>query len=173
MTTKNNNHGPFSGIIKWQFMGVQVPRKSGVKYLAICMLCLVFAQQELAAQQSALDMVKEAKKTIENLPPQKAAEEINKGNVVLVDIREAEELKQGKIAGAINAPRGMLEFYADPTLPYYKPEFKKDSRIILYCASSGRSALAAQTLKSMGYSNVAHIDGGIKAWKEAGLPLLQ
>ena len=63
----------------------------------------------------------------------------------------------------------MLEFYADESLPYHKPEFNKDKRIILHCASGGRSALAAKTLKDMGYNNVAHLDGGIKAWKEAGL----
>ena len=65
----------------------------------------------------------------------------------------------------------MLEFYADETLPYHKPEFDRNKRIILHCASGGRSALAAATLKQMGYENVAHLDGGIKAWKEAGLPV--
>jgi len=65
----------------------------------------------------------------------------------------------------------MLEFYADASLPYHKPEFDKNKRIILHCASGGRSALAAKTLKEMGYENVAHLDGGIKAWKEAGMPV--
>jgi rhodanese-related sulfurtransferase len=98
-------------------------------------------------------------------------DEIEKGNVILIDIREPDELlKSGKIKGAVNAPRGMLEFYADASLPYHKPEFDKEKRLILYCASSGRSALAVKTLKEMGYTNVAHIDGGFKAWKEAGLP---
>jgi len=63
----------------------------------------------------------------------------------------------------------MIEFYADETLPYHKPEFDKSKRIILHCASGGRSALAAKTLKEMGYQNVGHLDGGIKAWKEAGM----
>jgi rhodanese-related sulfurtransferase len=63
----------------------------------------------------------------------------------------------------------MLEFYADASLSYYKPEFNKEKRIILYCASSGRSALAVKTLKEMGYTNVAHIDGGLKAREAAGL----
>ncbi|HRP16724.1 MAG TPA: rhodanese-like domain-containing protein [Ginsengibacter sp.] len=122
------------------------------------------------AQKSAADMVKSAKQEIENLTPQQANAEIKKGNVTVIDIRD-ELLKNGKIAGATNAPRGMLEFYADPTLPYHKPEFDKEKRIILYCASSGRSALAVKTLKEMGYKNVAHIDGGLKAWTEAGLPI--
>ncbi|MCO6497367.1 MAG: rhodanese-like domain-containing protein [Chitinophagaceae bacterium] len=124
------------------------------------------------AQKSAADMVKSAKQEIENLTPQQANAEIKKGDVTVIDIREPDELlKNGKIAGATNAPRGMLEFYADPTLPYHKPEFDKEKRIILYCASSGRSALAVKTLKEMGYKNVAHINGGLKEWIAAGLPV--
>lgn len=122
------------------------------------------------AQKSATDLVKQAKSEIENLTPEKASQELSAGDIVLIDVREAEELKQGSIPGAINAPRGMLEFYADPSLPYHKPEFDKNKRIILYCASGGRSALAVQTLKEMGYTNVAHIDGGFKAWQAASLP---
>ena len=122
--------------------------------------------------KSASDLVKEAKQQIENLSPEQVNEELSKGNATLVDIRESEELQQnGKIAGSVHAPRGMLEFYADDSLPYHKPEFDKGKRIILHCASGGRSALAASTLKQMGYENVAHLDGGLKAWKEAGMPV--
>ena len=118
--------------------------------------------------KSATDLVKEAKAQVSNLTPEQVQKELASGNVTLVDIREAEELKQsGRIPGSVHAPRGMLEFYADATLPYHKPEFTQDGRIILHCASGGRSALAAQTLQQMGYSNVAHLDGGFKAWKEA------
>lgn len=126
------------------------------------------------AQKSAIEMVKAAKQEIENLLPEQAHAEIANGNAIVIDIREPEEVNQnGKIAGSINAPRGMLEFYADSSMPYHKPEFNKEKRIILYCASSGRSALAAKTLKEMGYSNVAHIEGGINAWKASGLPVVQ
>ena len=122
--------------------------------------------------KSATDLVKEAKQQIENLSPQQVKEELSKKNATLIDIRESEELKQqGTIPSAVHAPRGMLEFYADPSLPYHKPAFDKNNRIILHCASGGRSALAASTLKKMGYENVAHLDGGIKAWKDAGLPV--
>lgn len=125
-------------------------------------------------QKSATEMVKAAKQEIENLLPEQAHAEIAKGNVNVIDIREPEEINQnGKIGGSINAPRGLLEFYADSSLPYHKSEFNKERRIILYCASSGRSALAAKTLKEMGYDNVAHIDGGINAWKAAGLSVVQ
>lgn len=67
----------------------------------------------------------------------------------------------------------MIEFYADPEQPYHKTEFSKENRIILQCASGGRSALAVKSLKEMGYTNVTHLDGGLKAWKEAGYPIEQ
>ncbi|HEU5053050.1 MAG TPA: rhodanese-like domain-containing protein [Hanamia sp.] len=122
--------------------------------------------------KSAVELVKEAKQQIENLSPEQVKEEISKNNAILIDIRESEELYQnGKIEGALHAPRGMLEFYADSSLPYHKPEFDKNKRLILQCASGGRSALAVKTLKEMGYENVAHLDGGLKAWNEAGLPV--
>ncbi|HEY4652264.1 MAG TPA: rhodanese-like domain-containing protein [Pontibacter sp.] len=121
--------------------------------------------------KSATDLVKEAKQNIENLTPAQVQEELSRGKATLIDIREQEELQQnGKIAGAVHAPRGMLEFYADDSLPYHKPEFDKNRRLILHCASGGRSALATATLKQMGYENVAHLDGGFKAWKESGYP---
>lgn len=121
------------------------------------------------AAKSATELVKEAKQQIENLSPDEVETLLRDGGATLIDIREKEELSQtGKIPGSVHAPRGMLEFYADETLPYHKPEFDKSKRIILHCASGGRSALAAATLKQMGYENVAHLDGGIKAWKEAG-----
>jgi rhodanese-related sulfurtransferase len=88
---------------------------------------------------------------------------------VVVDLRESEELAAtGKIPGSLHVPRGMLEFRADPTSPYHLPELDPAKRVILHCASGGRSALAAATLQDMGYDNVAHLDGGMNAWTEAG-----
>lgn len=124
--------------------------------------------------KSAAELVQQAKQQIQNLTPAQVKEELDKGEVTLIDIREADELKQnGTIPGSVHAPRGMLEFYADSSLPYHKPEFDKNKKIILHCASGGRSALAAATLKEMGYDKVAHLDGGLKAWKEAGMAVEQ
>lgn len=120
----------------------------------------------------ALDLIGEAKKLVENLTPGQVLSELNKPEVLLVDLRESEELKEhGKISGAVHAPRGMLEFYADPSSPYYIRQFDPSKRIILYCASGGRSALAAVVLKKMGYADIAHLDGGLKVWKESGHPI--
>ncbi len=125
-----------------------------------------------AQSRSAAEMVAEAKGRVQNLSPEQVAAEIDRADVTLVDIREDDErVQSGAIPGAVRAPRGMLEFWADPTSSYHREEFSPDRRTILYCASGGRSALAADTLQGMGYGNVAHLDGGIKAWKEGGRPV--
>lgn len=143
-----------------------------ILFVAILIVTTVDMNAQNTTPKSAGELVKEAKAQVENLTPAQVKAEMDKGGVTLIDIREPEELKaNGEIAGSINAPRGMLEFYADSSTPYHKPEFNKNNRIILQCASGGRSALAAATLKQMGFTNVAHMDGGLKAWKEAGLPL--
>jgi rhodanese-related sulfurtransferase len=124
--------------------------------------------------KTAMQLVAEAKARIENLSVEQVAEEVRRGDVVLVDLRESEErLHEGAIPGALHAPRGMLEFYADPTTRYHKSELDPAKRIILHCAAGGRSALATETLKQMGYTNVAHLEGGFAAWKQAGQPVEQ
>lgn len=122
--------------------------------------------------KSAGDLVAAAKAQVQNLDVDAVEEEVRSGKAVLIDLREAEELTQsGRIPGAVHVPRGMLEFRADPTSPYHQEPFDPSRRIILHCASGGRSALGASTLQAMGYENVAHLDGGITAWKEAGKPV--
>jgi rhodanese-related sulfurtransferase len=119
--------------------------------------------------KTAQGLVTEAKQRVTNLTPAQVAEAIASGDVLLVDLREpAERAQSGTLPNAVHAPRGMLEFYADPASPYHRPEFDPTRRTILYCASGGRSALAADTLQQMGYTNVAHLDGGVKAWQESG-----
>lgn len=123
---------------------------------------------------TAMDLVKAAKQQIENLTNDQVSAELSIGNVSLIDIRESEEIQQhGRIIGSVHAPRGMLEFFADPLLPFHKPEFDKNKRIILHCAAGSRSALATITLKQMGYENIAHMDGGFNAWKESGKPIIK
>lgn len=124
----------------------------------------------MTAKTSA-QLVQEARASIDNLTPDQVEAEMASDNVTMVDVRDAPELANGTIPGAVHASRGMLEFYADPSSPYYKPELKPDSRVILHCASGGRSALAAHTLRELGYKNVAHLDGGFKAWQAAGKPV--
>jgi rhodanese-related sulfurtransferase len=90
---------------------------------------------------------------------------------IFVDVRCENELwRTGILAGAVNVPRGMLEFVIDPNSPYHNPIFSADNRFIFYCASGIRSALAAQRAQEMGI-RVAHLKGGLKAWKDAGYPV--
>jgi rhodanese-related sulfurtransferase len=122
--------------------------------------------------KTAAQMVAEAKGRIENLTPEQVAAEIEGGGeVTLVDVREEDDRTQnGVIPGSVHAPRGMLEFWADPTSAYHRKEFDPAHRTILYCGGGGQSALAADTLQRMGY-NAAHLDGGITAWKKEGRPV--
>jgi rhodanese-related sulfurtransferase len=121
--------------------------------------------------KTAAQMVAEAKERIENLTPEQAAAELEGGDVILIDIREdTDRIQNGIIPNSVRAPRGMLEFWADPTSAFHREEFDPARRTILYCGGGGQSALAADTLQRMGY-NVAHLDGGITAWKEEGRPV--
>jgi rhodanese-related sulfurtransferase len=122
--------------------------------------------------KTAAELVAEAKQRVEQLSADQVAQEVERGNVLLVDLREpGERAQNGVIPGAVPAPRGMLEFWADPTSSYHRPEFDPGRRTILHCASGGRSALAADTLRQLGYENVAHLEGGFNAWKDAGRPV--
>lgn len=124
--------------------------------------------------KTVAQMVQDAKQRVENLSAERVAAELEQDQVLLIDLREpSEQALHGAIPGALSAPRGMLEFWADPTSPYHRPEFDPQRRIILYCASGGRSALAADTLQQMGFTNIAHLSGGLKAWAEDGRQLTQ
>ncbi len=94
-------------------------------------------------------------------------------NVVLVDIRDPRELERdGKVPGALHAPRGMLEFWVDPESPYFKPIFGDESKhFVLFCGGGWRSALSAAALQDMGMTNVSHVEGGFAAWKDSGGPI--
>lgn len=121
---------------------------------------------------SVMELVRLAKERVENLTPSEVANELATGEVVLVDVREADETEGGVIPGALMAPRGMLEFHADPATKYHLTALRPDKRVILYCAAGSRSALAAQALEALGYQNVAHLDGGVAGWRREGRPLV-
>jgi rhodanese-related sulfurtransferase len=108
---------------------------------------------------------------VETLTPTQAIAEYGRDGVMFVDLRDPRELeREGKMPGAFPCTRGMLEFWIDPESPYAKPVFAEDKRFIFFCAGGWRSALAAKTAQEMGLENVAHIEGGFGAWKQAGGP---
>jgi len=120
----------------------------------------------------AWDLVAVAKDQIDNLSPAELADEQVSDAVVVVDIRDYRELyMKGKIPGAVHAPRGMLEFWIDPASEYYRKLFTPDKRYLLYCAGGGRSALAAKTMKDMGYPDVGHLEPGFAGWEAADRPI--
>ncbi len=96
-----------------------------------------------------------------------------RSEVQFIDIRESAELaREGTIPGAFHAPRGVLEFWADPASPYFNPVFGSDKRLLLFCAIGWRSALATLTLQEMGLAQIGHLAGGFDAWKAAGGPVV-
>lgn len=132
------------------------------------------SSQNAVQSKSASQIVAEARQTIPEITVAQAKEELNQGLVsLLLDVREPAEFEKGHIPGAVLAPRGMLEWYADPTTPYAKPELttKRDARMIVACASGGRSMLASETLKKMGYTNVVNMAGGFNEWSKQGFPI--
>jgi rhodanese-related sulfurtransferase len=113
-------------------------------------------------------LLEAANAAVPRLTQAEAREMIGKPNTLIVDVRDAPEVEQsGKVAGAINVSRGMLEFRADPESPYHDKNFAKDKTLILYCASGGRSALSGKMLKDMGYKRVYNL-GAFKEWAESG-----
>ena len=117
-------------------------------------------------------MLAQANAEIETVGAKNAIKLKDDPGIVFVDIRDIRELvRDGRIPGAVHAPRGMLEFWVDPTSPYHKEIFGSGKKFAFFCAGGLRSALAAQTVQRMGLEPVCHIEGGFRAWKEAGGPV--
>ncbi len=119
--------------------------------------------------RSARDVVAQARAGVTILAAEDAVAEVGAPGTVFVDVREAAELtRSGTVAGAVHVPRGLLEFQADPASPTHEARLDPAKRIVLFCASGARSALAARTLQDMGYADVASVEGGFSALEKAG-----
>ena len=118
----------------------------------------------------SMQLIGEALAEVASISVDDALAHAGGGDTLFVDVRERAEQSAGAIAGAVAAPRGFLEFIADPASPMHDPALSSGKRLIVYCASGGRSALAAKTLQDMGYADVANLTGGFQAWSEAGGP---
>jgi len=113
-----------------------------------------------------VDMIKAS---LNNLSVDALKQMLELQTVLLIDIREIQELVDlGTIPGAIHVPRGMLEFWASPTSPYFRDVFLEDATIVVFCAGGGRSALAARDLSWMGFKDVGHLEAGFNGWAKAG-----
>lgn len=119
------------------------------------------------------EIVDAAKAELDNISPAEAKRRADEEGALLVDIRDVRELQRlGAVPGANHSPRGMLEFWVDPTSPYAKETFQEDREFILFCAGGMRSALAAKALQDMGLPKVSHIESGFGGWKEDGMPVV-
>ncbi len=118
---------------------------------------------------TAAQMVGNANAQIGHVSPKDASAEVASGKAVMLDVREPVEWEQ-HIKGAVQVPRGLIEFVADPASPKHNTQLDPAGRVIVYCRSGTRGALAALTLKELGYEDVANLDGGFTAWTQAGLP---
>lgn len=123
-------------------------------------------------RRSSKDLVDAANEIAPPISLDEGMELLDDDSVLFVDIREPGEWeKLGIIPGAYRAPRGMLEFWVDPESPYYREALDDGRRLVLYCGSAWRSALAAASLHEMGRTDVTHLDGGFSAWAKAGHPV--
>ena len=124
--------------------------------------------------KSSQKLVEEANENIETLSAQEVKSLVEKDEITLIDVRDIRELwKEGTIENSKHIPRGMLEFWLDPNSSYYQENKIKDlKKMVLFCALGFRSALATKALVDMGFKNVANINGGFDALKNAGLKVV-
>jgi len=143
-------------------------KRKSLLILVMLMISAVFALQgslALAEDMTAKDLVAEAKKNITTIAVSEAKALFDKGDVIFLDCREPKEYKSGHIPGAINIPRGLLEFKIGKKIS------DKNTPVVMYCKSGGRASLACCSIQRMGYKNVKNMDGGWKAWVKAGYPV--
>ena len=124
--------------------------------------------------KSSQKLVEEAQKSIETLSSNEVKKLSDNNEITLIDVRDIRELwKEGTIENSKHIPRGMLEFWLDPESTYYKlNKVKEIKKMVLFCALGLRSALATKSLVEMGFTNVAHVDGGFDALKKSGFKVI-
>ena len=124
--------------------------------------------------ETPADMLIEARKTVPEISAEEAKTKLDRHEVdLIVDVREPKEWDGGHIPGALHAPRGMIEWYADPSYANHKAELAeaREKNVVIHCATGGRSLLAAQSLQRLGFKNVSSMAGGFKDWSAKGLPV--
>lgn len=147
--------------------GVSVPRPSSIRVTRLCSIRVARRggaprPQRRRAVKTAADLIAEAKQRVREVTPDEVRALRARGeDYVLLDVREPDEVAMGRVPGAVAIARGVLEVAVEARVPRGRP-------VVVYCASGGRSALAADTLREMGYGDVASMRGGIRAWADAG-----
>ena len=138
------------------------------KIVPILLLCVSSAVQAQSAKSLA-DYKAEAEAAVDGVNVAESTRLQREDAVIFIDIRDSAEVERtGKVAGAVHVPRGMLEFYIDPASSMHDKRFNTDKKIVFYCATGGRSLLAAKLAKDMGVADASYLEGGIRAWSRAG-----
>ncbi len=133
--------------------------------LALVSALVLTAPAAIAKDMTAKDMVVEAKKSICEVSVSEAKVLLDKGGYIFLDCREPKEFKMGHVPGAMNIPRGLIEFKVAKKIT------DKNAKIVMYCKKGGRGCLATCTLCKMGYKNTKNMGGGWMAWEKAGYPV--
>ena len=127
-------------------------------------------------RKTVLQMWVEANEQVEIVTPALLAEELESGGVLLLDVRLPIEIERtGRIDGSMPVPRQVVEWWADPESPYFRPDGvfgDFDQRIVTFCDGGGNGAFTAAALQELGYGNVATLEGGFYGWVGAGLPIV-
>ncbi|HZD22049.1 MAG TPA: rhodanese-like domain-containing protein [Acidimicrobiia bacterium] len=128
-------------------------------------------------RKTVLQMWAEANEKVEIITPAELAEELESGDVLLLDVRHPKELERsGTIDGSVPVPRGVVEWWADPDSPYFRPDGvfgDFDQRVVAFCDGGGNGAFTAVALQELGYRNAATLEGGFHNWVAAGLPTVR
>lgn len=123
-----------------------------------------------------MDFVKAAKSVIRELDATQLKAKMDAcEDILIIDVRESSEHEQGHIRGASLIPRGILEAAADPAYPKHVPDLvnARNRQVVVYCATGGRSAMAAAVLQMMGFTQVLSLTGGYSGWEQAGMPVVK
>jgi rhodanese-related sulfurtransferase len=143
------------------------PSVIGIMAIGVLTACA----QNAGSAKSVDDYKSEAAAAVVAVDVQSVIERVEDDSVIFVDVREADEVARlGKIAGAVHVPRGVLEFYIDPDSSTHLDIFSSGKQVIFYCATGGRSMLAAKLALDMGVADPVYLDGGFAAWTEAAGP---
>ena len=138
-------------------------------YLLITCILMTACAAKDTSLKSVADYRAEATAIVTAIDAESSLQLVNDESVVFVDVREAGELAdKGKIEGAVHIPRGVLEFYIDPASGMHNEIFSSDKKVVFYCATGGRSVLAAKLAMDMGVKDAAHLEGGFTAWAKSG-----
>ena len=124
--------------------------------------------------KSAQTLVEEASSEVKTINTNQAYNLVKENKCNLIDLRDIRELeKEGRIENSIHIPRGMLEFWIDPDSQYFKDgKLDLEKEMVLFCAAGARSALAAKSLKDMGFKKVSHIEGGFGSMKQSNFKVI-